>query len=72
MVVVYSIDCPACKVLEKKLVNADIPYRVILDADIHRALGIELFPMMSLDNSVSSIDNLLDYTTYFRLFKVFF
>ena len=61
MVVVYSINCPACKILEKKLINAEIPYRVILDEEIHKNLGIEIFPMMSLDNSVSSINDLIDY-----------
>lgn len=50
MVKVYSIGCPACNVLAKKLINADVPFQVIYDENIHNQLNITIFPMMQIDD----------------------
>ena len=46
-VVVYTIHCPACNILEKKLQKAGIEYSVIDDET--KMTNIEQFPMMSVD-----------------------
>lgn len=43
-VIVYTIHCPACNVLEKKLQKAGIDYSIIDDAE--KMTNIEQFPMM--------------------------
>ena len=46
-VVVYTIHCPACNILEKKLQKAGIEYSVVDDET--KMTNIEQFPMMSVD-----------------------
>ena len=46
-VVVYTIHCPACNILEKKLQKAGIKYSVIDDET--KMDGIEQFPMMQVN-----------------------
>ena len=46
-VVVYTIHCPACNILEKKLQKAGIEYSII--DDVEKMPKIEQFPMMSIN-----------------------
>lgn len=46
-VVVYTIHCPACDVLEKKLQKAGIDYSIV--DDVEKMTNIEQFPMMSVN-----------------------
>lgn len=46
-IVVYTIHCPACNILEKKLQKAGIEYSVVDDET--KMTNIEQFPMMSVD-----------------------
>lgn len=46
-VVVYTIHCPACNVLEKKLQKAGIEYNIVDDET--KMIGIEQFPMMQVN-----------------------
>ena len=46
-VVVYTIHCPACNILEKKLQKAGIEYSVVDNET--KMTNIEQFPMMSVD-----------------------
>ena len=48
-VFVYTIGCPQCNVLEKKLALAGVEYNVITDEAIFDELGIDQFPMMSVN-----------------------
>lgn len=47
---VYTIHCPACKVLEKKLQAKGIVYNIIDNEDILKDMNIETFPMMSIND----------------------
>jgi hypothetical protein len=49
-ITVYTIHCPACNILEKKLTSKNIPYNIVENEDILRELEIETFPMMSINN----------------------
>lgn len=46
---VYTIHCPACNVLEKKLQTKGIVYNIIDNEDILKDMNIETFPMMSIN-----------------------
>ena len=46
-VVVYTIHCPACNILEKKLQKAGIEYSAVDDET--KMEGIEQFPMMQVN-----------------------
>ena len=46
-ITVYTIHCPACNVLEKKLQKAGIPYSVV--DDVAEMANIEQFPMMQVN-----------------------
>lgn len=46
-ILLYTIHCPACNVLEKKLQKAGLMYSVIDDES--EMQHIEQFPMMSVD-----------------------
>lgn len=59
MNVVYSTNCPKCKVLESKLKEKNIPYEVNTSVEDMTALGIMEAPVLSVDgellNFVSAI-----------------
>ena len=46
-ITVYTIHCPACKVLEKKLTAAGLVYDVV--DDVTQMTDIKIFPMMTVD-----------------------
>ena len=49
MIKLYTIGCPACKVLQKKLINADLSYSIINNHQIFEQLNITIFPMLQVD-----------------------
>ena len=51
-VVVYSTNCPKCKVLESKLAAKQIPYEVNTDVEEMRKLGIMEAPMLEVDGEL--------------------
>lgn len=50
VIVVYTIGCPQCDILEKKLQQKQIVYNTINDEKIFDKLNIEEFPMMSVND----------------------
>jgi len=50
MVTLYTIDCPKCKILEKKLNNANINYLIVKDRDEIKAKGMDLMPVLEVDD----------------------
>lgn len=48
-IVVYTIGCPACNILEKKLKQKGLIYSIVDDPKIHAELGIVQFPEMSVN-----------------------
>lgn len=49
-VTVYTIGCPSCNILEKKLQLKQIAYNTINDEKIFDELNINEFPMMSIND----------------------
>lgn len=48
-ITVYTIHCPQCNVLEKKLQQAGLLYSTIDDEKELERMGITLFPIMQVD-----------------------
>ena len=48
-IILYTIHCPACNVLAKKLDAKNIPYQVIDDLAELEARGMRQFPILSVD-----------------------
>lgn len=46
----YTIDCPACQVLEKKLDLKNLSYEKIYDEKMHDEKEIVNFPVLELDS----------------------
>ena len=45
--ILYSTDCPRCKVLKMKLDAQNLPYTIETDVDKMLALGIKTAPVLS-------------------------
>jgi len=56
-VILYSTDCPKCKVLVAKLNNKNINYNTISDINVIISKGISTVPVLEVDN------NLMDFKT---------
>lgn len=52
MITVYTVGCPRCLILEKKLVQANISYRVCEDKEKMIAKGIDHLPVMEVDGKM--------------------
>lgn len=52
MVTLYTIDCPKCKILEKKLDQAGIQYDVCKDRDIMEQKGFDFMPVLDVDGQI--------------------
>ena len=50
MIYIYTIRCPACNVLIKKIVQKDLQATLIQDQKTFDELNIDVFPMMRIDN----------------------
>ena len=53
-ITLFTIDCPACKVLEKKLNQKNIPYESCRDKRIFKEKGIETFPKLLVNHKMMS------------------
>lgn len=51
-VILYTTDCPKCKVLEKKLNTKNVSYDTIKDIGIMQSLGIFSSPCLSVDGKI--------------------
>lgn len=49
--ILYTIDCPSCKVLEKKLEIKGIEYDTV-DCRINNPKGITQFPQLEVDGNL--------------------
>ncbi len=46
----YSIGCPKCNVLEKKLNELNLKYVIISDENIIIAEGLDLMPVLEIED----------------------
>lgn len=50
MVNLYSTHCPKCFVLESKLNDKGIPYKIITDTELMLKKGFNLMPILEVNN----------------------
>ena len=61
MIVLYSIFCPKCKILEKKLDNAKIEYTICTDEDEIKAKGMDLMPVLEVNGKRMGFKEAVDW-----------
>lgn len=52
MITLFTIDCPKCKILEKKLEQAGVKYEVCRDREIIASQGFDLMPVLDVDGQI--------------------
>ena len=50
----YTIDCPACNVLEQKLIRKGVEFEKVSDLNTLREKGLEVFPVLEVENKMLS------------------
>lgn len=51
-IILYSNDCPQCKVLEVKLKQKGVIYKTINDIDIMVEKGFKSMPMLEVNSNI--------------------
>lgn len=51
-VILYTTNCPRCRVLEQKMNNKNIKYDKITDVDLMTQKGFMTAPMLEVDEEV--------------------
>lgn len=52
MIILYSTGCPKCKILEKKLAQANVEYEVCKDTEIIISKGFNSMPVLDVDGQI--------------------
>ena len=60
-IILYSTNCPKCKVLEKKLIQKNIQYTKIENLDILREKGFTFLPVLEVGSSTFNFKEAVDY-----------
>lgn len=59
-IILYTIDCPKCKILEKKLNMNNIQYDICKDTKLMKEKNIQKLPMLSIDERLYSYKEAVD------------
>ena len=59
-IILYTIDCPKCKILEKKLNNANISFEVCKDTKLMAERNISKLPMLEVDGKMLTFKEAVD------------
>lgn len=59
-VILYSTNCPRCRVLEAKLKQKNIEYELIDDIEIMQKKGFEFAPMLEIDGVIYDFKNAIE------------
>lgn len=51
-IILYSTECPKCKILKQKLDEANITYIVCSDIEIIKNKGFRSVPMVEINNKI--------------------
>lgn len=61
MVILYTVDCPKCLVLEKKLNQASISFETCRDEDIMGQKNISSIPTLEVDGKLYTFKEAVDW-----------
>lgn len=56
-IVLYSTNCPKCKVLEKKLDSIGVDYTIVTNEDLMISKGFSSAPMLEVDGNIMDFGN---------------
>ena len=59
-IILYTVDCPKCKVLEKKLNTANISFEVCKDTKLMAERNISKLPMLEVDGEMLTFKEAVD------------
>ena len=59
-IILYTVNCPKCKVLEKKLNNANISFEVCKDTKLMAERNISKLPMLEVDGEMLTFKEAVD------------
>ena len=59
-IILYTVDCPKCKVLEKKLNNANISFEVCKDTKLMAERNISKLPMLEVNGEMLTFKEAVD------------
>ena len=51
-IILYSTDCPKCKVIESKLKDKNIKFETCKDVDLMQEKGFTMAPMLEVDGEI--------------------
>jgi len=52
MIILYSTDCPKCKILQEKLDMKGVTYQKVSDVEIMKQKGFMSTPMLEVDGNI--------------------
>lgn len=61
MVKLYTIDCPKCKILEEKLVNAGVEFEICRDKNKMLTMGLDFLPALDVDGVLLGYKQAIDW-----------
>ena len=61
MNILYSTNCPKCKVLETKLKSKNIEFEICDDVDLMLSKGIQQAPYLEVDNELMDFSNAIKW-----------
>ena len=59
--ILYTIDCPNCKILENKLREKNINFTICKDIDLMEAKGYIYLPILTVDGEEYNFNNAIKY-----------
>ena len=51
-VILYTTNCPKCKILEKKMNDKNVQFETVTDIDIMTSKGFMMAPMLEIDGEI--------------------
>lgn len=63
MIKFYTIHCPACNVLKKKLDEKKISYEEITDKELMMSKGFTSLPMLEVDGQILNFNGAMKWIT---------
>lgn len=61
MSILYSTDCPKCKILEGVLKNKGVEYEIVKDQDLMIEKGFMSAPMFEMDGKIMSFSEAIKF-----------
>lgn len=65
-VILYTIDCPKCRILEKKLNEKCIQYVSISNIETLKEKGFDVFPKLEVDGKIMEFKQAVDWINDWR------